>query len=356
MSFCETTKDSELEEKVAHRVALGIQSQLIEFFCPSKRRIIIIAGPTGIGKTDLSLTLARKVGGEIVSCDSMQVYRGMDIGTAKVSFEERQVIPHHLIDIRNVNDPLNVFDYFEEAKYAIDTILARGKVPIVVGGTGFYMHALIYGPPQGPSANLEIRERLEKEKEQKGLPFMYERLSLLDPEYAKTISHSDSHKIFRGLEIIELAGKKVSEYSWGEKATIPLYDCRAWFLHMPRKDLYTRLNLRCDEMLDAGLLDEVIELDRQGIRENSTARRAIGYRQTLEYLDTDQTEKEYKEYVEKLKIATRHLAKRQYTWFQKEKIFRWVDMTTIDREDLIDWIIDDYMNGRLLDEVPPTSC
>jgi len=352
MSSCETSF-SALEEKVAQHVALGVQAQLIRFFCPLGRRIIIIAGPTGIGKTDLSLNLARKLGGEIVSCDSMQVYRGMDIGTAKVSFEERQVIPHHLIDIRNVDEPFNVFDYFEEAKRAIDSILARGKVPIIVGGTGFYIHALMYGPPHGPSASPELREKFETEKQLLGLPSLYERLTLLDPEYAKTISCSDVHKIFRGLEIIELSGKKVSEFPWSERPPLSLYDCRAWFLHMPRKELYVRLDNRCEEMLDAGLLEEVVSLDRQGIRENPTARRAIGYRQTLEFLDTAQNEDEYKTYVEKLKVASRHLAKRQFTWFQKEKLFRWVDITQIGKEALLDLIIDDYLKDLLEGGLPP---
>jgi tRNA dimethylallyltransferase len=343
MSSYETS--AALEEQVTHHIALHVQSQLSQFYCHLSRRVIILAGPTGIGKTDLSLALAKKLGGEIVSCDSMQVYRGMDIGTAKVSFEERQVVPHHLIDICNVDESFNVFDYFNEAKIAINSILARGKVPILVGGTGFYIHALMYGPPQGPQADPELRKLFEREKEQNGISSLYERLSLLDPEYAKTISHTDVQKIIRGLEIIELSGKKVSDFSWSERSPLSLFDCRAWFLHMPRQELYARLNVRCEEMLDTGLLEEVIELDREGIRNNSTARRAIGYRQTLEFLDTAQSKEDFASYVEKLQTATRHLAKRQFTWFRKEKLFRWVDITETSQDDLLNLIMDDYSQG-----------
>ena len=340
MSFYDTS--STVEEHISSEVALHVQSQLIQFFSPWKKRILILAGPTGVGKTDLSLKIAKKIGGEIVSCDSMQVYRGMDIGTAKVSFEERQLIPHHLIDIRDVDESFHVFDYFQAAKAAIESIIDKGKVPIIVGGTGFYMHALLYGPPQGPAANKDIRKKLEEEQKTCGLPSLYERVVALDPTYAKTITPSDVNKIVRALEIMELSGKKVSDFQWGERAPLSLYDFRAWFLYMPREQLYRRLDDRCEEMIDAGLIDEVIELDRKGIRKNSTASRAIGYRQTLEYLDSAKTEEEYDKFVERLKIATRQLAKRQYTWFRKESLFRWVDIAALPEEKLIDWIIDDF--------------
>lgn len=346
---------SDLEERVIHHVALGVQSQLIQFFSPLNRRVIILAGPTGVGKTDFSLQLAKRLGGEIVSCDSMQVYRGMDIGTAKVSFEERQLVPHHLIDIRDVKELFHVVDYFDAAKEAIDSILARGRVPIIVGGTGFYIHALLYGPPHGPSATPEVREKLAIELELKGIAKLYERLASLDPEYAKTVSHADVHKILRGLEIIEVSGKKVSDYAWSERPPLALYDCRAWFLHMPRKELYAQLDVRCQEMLERGLIEEVIRLEQRGIRTNPTACRAIGYRQTLEFLDTDRSEKEYKKYVEKLKIATHHLAKRQFTWFRKEKLFRWVDISQLEREQLLSWIIEDYWSDLLQEGPSPDT-
>lgn len=342
MSSSETSSATALEEQVAHHVALHVQSQLAQFFCPFRHRVILLSGPTGVGKTDFSLKLAQRLDGEIVSCDSMQVYRGMDIGTAKVSIEERQRVPHHLIDIRLVNEPYNVFSYFEDAKAAIESIVARGKVPIVVGGTGFYIHALLYGPPHGPPSNPEVRLQLEEKKKQRGVDFLYALLCSQDPEYAKTLSSSDSHKIIRGLEIMELSGKKVSDFSWKERPALPLYDFRAWFFYMPKEKLHVCLNERCQEMLDAGLVEEVMELDRLGIRHNSTASRAIGYRQTLEFLDTDQTEDDYEAYVEKFKIASRHLAKRQYTWFRKETLFRWVDVTKVRQEELIDMIVEDY--------------
>lgn len=331
-----------LKPKSVPSISLDVQSQLSQFFCPVKHRVIILAGPTGVGKTELSLQLAKKLGGEIISADSMQVYRGMDIGTAKVSFEERQLIPHHLIDIRNVDEPFNVVEYCNEAKSAIDSIVARNRVPIVVGGTGFYIHALMYGPPKGPPSDPELRQRLEAETKEGGLQAVYEKLVQLDPEYAKTITPQDTHKVTRALEIIELSGRKVSDFEWKVKPTISSFDFRLWFLDMPRPLLYKRLDERCLRMLDQGLVEEVMALDEQGIRRNSSAAHAIGYRQTLDYLDSPQTDEHFRLYVERLQVATHHLAKRQITWFRKEPDCSWVDVSTVSMEAILDRIIGDY--------------
>ena len=332
-------------EAIVKQVALGVQSQLVRFFCPISRRVIIIAGPTGVGKTELSLQLAKKLGGEIVSADSMQVYRGMDIGTAKVSFEERQLVPHHLIDIRNVDEPFHVHDYYCEAKPIIESILARGRVPIVVGGTGLYIHALMYGPPQGPPSDKNWRTKLQDEIAMKGLHSLYERLCRLDPDYAKRITPGDAQKITRALEIIEISGRKVSEFEWHDRPLSSLFDFRFWFLSMPREKLYRRLNDRCLRMIDQGLIDEVMALDSQGIRQNSTAANAIGYRQTLDYLDSAQSEEDYRQYVTALQTATRHLAKRQMTWFRKEKECQWLDISSQSFDKVLEHIIDDYYHG-----------
>ncbi len=339
--------------KVSSRVALGVQEQFLQLLTMKGRRVIIIAGPTGIGKTALSLQLAKMLGGEIVSADAIQVYRGMDIGTAKVSQADRDRIPHHLIDICDVNEPFNVYDFCHQAKAVLEDIIARKNVPIIVGGTGFYIHSLIYGPPSGPPSDPLIRAKLDEEMERLGNDFLYDKLQAFDPKYAATITRNDKHKIIRGLEIIELSGKRVSDFSWKARAPSPLYDFRCWFLDMPRKLLYERLSRRCDEMLQAGLLEEVARLDREGLRQNTTASQAIGYRQTLDFLSTGRAPEEYVRYVEKFKQASHHLAKRQFTWFRKEPSFRWVEVADISRDDLADLIASDYSSPTPFAPEPP---
>jgi tRNA dimethylallyltransferase len=328
--------------KVLGKVAETVEEQLLELFHHKSKKIIILAGPTGAGKTMISLDLAERIGGEIISCDSMQVYRGMDIGTAKASLEERKRIKHYLIDICDVQEPFNVKNFFDEAIAACKEIFSRGKVPIFVGGTGFYIHAFLYGPPLGPGCDPQVRERLIEEESHFGIELLYEKLLTLDLEYAKTVSQSDRHKILRALEIMEISGKRVSDFSWRERPKLSFFDQRCWFLFWPRPILYERLEKRIDGMLAQGLLEEVVRLDRLGIRNNKTAAQAIGYRQTLDFLDTAQTAQDYEEYVKKLKQASRNLAKRQFTWFRKEPDFRWLDLSKHSKEEVLDIIKDDY--------------
>ncbi len=332
-------------EKVLQSIAISVQEQLENIFIPTSRRAILIAGPTGAGKTELSLQLAEMLGGEIVSCDSVQVYREMDIGTAKVSKQEQARVPHHLIDIRDITDPFNVVDFYEAAKAACLDIFIRGKVPIVVGGTGFYFHTLLYGPPRGPPANAELRAKLAQDLEKFGIELLYEKLEEFDPQYAKTITKGDAHKIVRALEIIEYTGKPVSAFEWKEKKEEGYFDFRAWFVFKPRELLYPILEARCDEMLKNGLLEEVVKLDRAGIRKNSTASQAIGYKQSLDFLDTAQTADDYNRFVEGFKTATRHLAKRQFTWFRKEAHFEWLDLSKTSSTQAIELIARDYEKG-----------
>jgi tRNA dimethylallyltransferase len=330
---------------VLEKVALSVEEQLLELFQYKSQKIIILAGATGTGKTAFSLDIAERLGGEIISCDSMQVYRGMDIGTAKASIQERERVKHYLIDVCNVNEPFNVKNFFDQALVACKEILARGKVPILVGGTGFYIHAFVYGPPLGPGCDPSVRKQLIVEEGHFGLELLYEKLVQLDPEYAKTVSQSDRHKIMRALEIIEISGRRVSDFSWKGRTPLSFFDQRCWFLFWPRPILYERLERRIDGMLADGLLEEVVHLDRLGIRSNPTACQAIGYRQTLDFLDTAQTPKDYEEYVKKLKQASRNLAKRQFTWFRKETSFRWLDLSKYTREEIIETICSDYTSG-----------
>ena len=306
-----------------------------------KKKIIILSGPTGVGKTALSLLLAQAIGGEIISSDSMQVYRGMNIGTAKASAEEMALTPHHLIDIRDIDQNFNVMDFWQETTKTIEEICSRGHVPIIVGGTGFYINALIYGPPEGPSSDASIRHEIEKELEEKGAFILFQRLRELDPEYAHTITANDKHKIVRGLEIISLTNKKVSDFARGRRES-QKYNVRCWFLHMSKDVLYRKIEQRCDEMIANGFLEEVRELEKQGLRNNSSASQAIGYRQCLEFLASAQGDDDWSHFVTSFKQASRRYAKRQFTWFRKESLFRWLNREEVSFERAAEIILQDF--------------
>lgn len=339
-----TCLEKEEIERLYYGIALDIQRQLSSNIQKPKSRVIVIAGPTGVGKTAFSLALAEAVGGEIISADSMQVYTGMDIGTAKPTREEREAVHHHLIDIRNVTENFNVVDFYYEARHSCQIIHARDNVSIVVGGSGFYLHALIYGPPSGPPSVTELRKSLEEEMEKFGSDVLFEKLRQLDLSYASTITKHDKQKIIRALEIITLTGKKVSKLPWGGRQKPQNYDFHCWFFHRPREQLYKRIDKRCDEMLAAGFLDEVRRLKAEGIETNPSASQAIGYRQALEYLKSNGGDTAYREFVEKFKQASRHYAKRQITWFRHdhEPLFRWLDLDMHDPEVVLDIITQDF--------------
>ncbi len=310
-------------------------------FAPKKRKIIIIAGPTGVGKTEMAIRMAQAVGGEIISADSMQVFRGMDIGTAKATPDERRMVRHHLIDSRDIDETFNVVDFYHEAQQAFREVFAREHVPIVVGGTGFYIHALIYGPPRGPASVPEVRARLEREMEEKGALYLYDQLQAFDPEYAATITVRDRQKIIRGLEIIHLTNQKVSFF---ERGSTPAqeFDFRCWFLYKPKEILYPGLDNRCDAMIAHGLLEEVKRLEKEGLRDNLSASQAIGYRQCLEFLKTAQTADDWHHFIDEFKKASRRYAKRQFTWFRKEPLFRWINVHKLGPETAMEMVIQDY--------------
>ncbi len=334
--------ETEEVKRIILNFALEVQKQIPSNFQRKKKRVIVLSGPTCCGKSALAMELAQAMDGEIISADSMQVYRGMDIGTAKASLEERLLVPHHLIDIRDIQENFNVVDFYYEARQAIQQILDRGNVPIVAGGSGFYLHALLYGPPSGPPSIPEVRKSLEEEIERLGSDALYERLIQLDPQYAKTITRNDKQKIVRALEIMTLTNKKVSKLSWKGRRKPQNYDFRCWFIHRPKDKLYERIDQRCEQMLEAGFLEEVRKLDQAGIRQNSSASQAIGYRQALDFLQTAQTPADYEHFVKVFKQATRHYAKRQFTWFRKEPLFRWLDVDLHDHEVVFDIIKKDY--------------
>lgn len=329
-----------MTQTLLSRFTLPSKEELIP--CSRKGKVIVLAGPTGVGKSSLSLLIAKAIGGEVISSDSMQVYRGMDIGTAKVPLVEREEVVHHLIDSRDIDESYNVVEFYQEATQAIKEVFDRGGVPIVVGGTGFYVHSLIYGPPNGPPPNTEVRKKLEDEAQEKGIEVLFERLLLLDPVYALQVTDRDRHKIVRALEIIELTGKKASELPPVPSQPTALYDFRCWFLHYPKQILYPRIEMRCDEMIQKGLLEEVKALESQGLGKNLTASRAIGYRQCLDYLYSQKTQEDWDRFVDSFKQASRRYAKRQFTWFRKEPLFQWINLAESSLEDSAERIIQDY--------------
>ncbi|PIS01551.1 MAG: tRNA (adenosine(37)-N6)-dimethylallyltransferase MiaA [Chlamydiae bacterium CG10_big_fil_rev_8_21_14_0_10_35_9] len=307
----------------------------------NKKRIIVISGPTASGKTKLSLDLAKIIGGEIISADSMQVYQKMDIGTAKVSKEIRQEIPHHLIDICTLQDSFNVVQFYNVAIQACKEILERGNVPIIVGGTGFYIHALLYGPPKGPPSDPNVRKELELSLRKHGAEALYEKLQMLDPKYAATITEKDKHKIVRALEIIKISKKKVSDLPKAKPYRVGKYDFRCWFIYYPKEILYDRINYRCDQMIEDGFVEEVTSIKDQ-LENNPVASQAIGYKQCLKFLKTNQTKDDFELFLEEFKKVSRNYAKKQFTWFRKEPFFRWANMQELDYEYLKEIILQDF--------------
>lgn len=325
-------------EEIFSKITVEPQKKELSPFHKKKKRAIVIAGPTACGKSTLAIRLAQILGGEIISADSMQVYQGMDIGTAKVSKEERLLIPHHLIDICSIQESFNVVQFYEKGRQALVEIFERDNVPIIVGGSGFYIHTLIYGPPHGPPSIPELRKKLEEEIEKKGADFFYEKLFALDPLYATSITQNDKQKIARALEIMQLTQKRVSDFSWKERSATENYDFCCWFIYYPKIKLYPRIEKRCEAMLAAGFIDEVRALEIQGLRNNPTASSAIGYKQVLDFLKTSQTPKDYDHLVKVFKQASRRYAKRQFTWFKEEPLFPWVDIDKHEPEAVLDMI------------------
>ncbi len=309
----------------------------------NEKRVIIIAGPTASGKTRLSQELAKNINGEIISADSIQVYKNMDIGTAKATLDSRSNIPHHLIDICDISHGYNVKEFYDQAKKKIAEIHKRKNVPIVVGGTGFYIQSLLNGPPNGPPASEKIRKSLSKDIENFGVEAMYQKLCSLDPKYGETINFRDRHKIIRAMEIMTISGKKVSSFkntfSTPNSSDI---DFRCWFIYFPREILFSRIEMRCDEMISQGFIKEVEDLLKSGIKENLSASQSIGYRQCIDFLESERTDEDWEKFVWEFKKASRRYAKRQFTWFKKDPKFRWVDLDIYGYQKTVEMVIQDY--------------
>lgn len=287
-----------------------------------KEKVIVICGPTASGKTDLSIELAKRINGEIVSCDSMQIYKEMDIGTAKPTVEEMQGIKHYLLDFIYPNERYSVADYKKDAKKAIRKILAEGKVPIVVGGTGLYVDSLIY-EIEYPDIEFDEKYRrfLEEQVEKKGLQYLYEQAIKIDPEATNKISQNDKKRILRILEIYHVTGKNKTEQEKESRKNEPEYDYKVFALNWDRDVLYKRINLRVDKMIKQGLVQEVEKILKE-YKEFPTAMQGLGYKEVVQYLRGEMSKEEM---IEKIKMETRRFAKRQLTWFRKNKQTIWLD-------------------------------
>ncbi len=288
-------------------------------------KIICIAGPTASGKTALAVELAKELDGEVVSCDSMQVYRRMDIGTAKPTKDEMQGIVHHMLDVADPWEEFSVSRYCAMAAPIVDGILARGKTAIIAGGTGLYMDALIKGNDFAPCPSTGVRAQLEAQADREGMEAMHARLSAVDPDCAARLHLADRKRILRALEVYYETGETITAHNERTKAIPPRYS-PLWFglEDENRRDLYARIDRRVDAMLELGLLEEIRSLLREGIPEKCTAMQAIGYKEFVAALAGACTVAEAAQQVQQ---SSRHYAKRQLTWFRRNSAIHWLCRT-----------------------------
>lgn len=297
----------------------------------AKVPLLILTGPTAVGKTALSISLAKAVGGEIISADSMQVYRHMDIGSAKITQAEMDGVPHHLIDILEPWEDFNVVLFQKLCKEAIRDIYGRGKIPILVGGTGFYIQAVLRDIAFTENEDApEYRAELERFAERNGAEALHEKLRQVDPVSADLIPAGNRKRVIRALEYFYLTKEPISLHNQRERQRPNAYNACYFVLTDAREALYARIEKRVDEMLDQGLVDEVKRLKEMGCQRGQTAMQGLGYKEILDYLDGKCT---LDEAVARIKLETRHFAKRQLTWFRREQDVIWLDRTQFAAED-----------------------
>lgn len=304
----------------------------------TKPKVIVICGPTASGKTGLSVKVAQAMNGEIVSCDSMQIYKDMTIGTAKVTKEEMQGIPHYLIDFVSPDERYSVADFQKDAEKAIGEIIAKGKTPIVVGGTGLYVDTLVYHI-QYPEieTDLAYRKQLEEMIQEQGVEVAYQKAKEIDPQAIEKISSNDQKRIMRILEIYHQTKKTKTQLEVESRREEPPYEYLVYAIDMDREKLYDRINQRVDIMIAQGLIEEVQELLKK-YTDFPTAMQGLGYKEVVAYLKGDMTKEEM---IETLKQETRRYAKRQLTWFRKNKEIKWIDGLRPTEEN-IQRILEDY--------------
>ena len=313
----------------------------------ASRPLIILTGPTAVGKTALSIELAKAVGGEIISADSMQVYRGMDIGTAKITASEMQGIPHHLIDILDPAEPFHVAAFQEHCNRCIAEIYERGHIPILVGGTGFYIQAVLYDIDfTQTDTDEEYRKKLQQEAEEWGAEALHHRLSHVDPEAAEQINPNNVKRVIRALEYYHQTGQKISAHNAEEQQKTSPYQFRYYVLSLPREILYQRINQRVDQMRREGLEDEVRKLADTGCTRDMVSMQGLGYKEILQAFDGEIT---LEEAYDRIKQETRHFAKRQFTWFRRERDVTWLEKERFASEqELLEYCIQDLQERGII--------
>lgn len=310
-----------------------------------KKPLIVIAGPTACGKTDLSIMLAEKIGGEIISGDSMQVYKLMDIGTAKPTPEEMNGVPHFLIDELYPDEEYNVMIFQKKAKEYMEGIYGRGHIPMIVGGTGFYINALVYDNDFAEESGSPVRDELYAIAEREGAEKLHAMLAEADPEYAETIHPNNVKRVARALEYYRLTGQKMSEHNKCAKEKESPYNTAFFVLNMDRQKLYDRIDLRVDIMMKNGLEAEVKSLLDMGYSPDLVSMQGLGYKEFMPYF---RGEISLDKAVDDIKKYTRHFAKRQLTWFRRQTEGTWIDMTDGDKQKALDIMINEIKSRNMI--------
>ena len=293
----------------------------------NKEPLVIISGPTASGKSDLSIKLAKLIDGEIISADSMQVYKGMDIGSAKITEDEMCGVKHYLIDVLDPKDDFNIYYFKEEAKKAFDEIRSKGKIPIIVGGTGFYIQGFLYDIDfcESEGENLPLRDELTEISQEKGSKALHEMLKELDPKAAEAIHENNVKRVIRAIEFYKETGKSITDHNEEMRKRSSPYNFAYFCLTRNRKELYERIDRRVDKMIEEGLVEEVKRLKETGLSKDNHSMLGLGYKEILDHLDKKIS---LEEAIYIIKRDTRHFAKKQLTWSRREK-----DVITVDRDD-----------------------
>ncbi|MBO5241262.1 MAG: tRNA (adenosine(37)-N6)-dimethylallyltransferase MiaA [Lachnospiraceae bacterium] len=315
-----------------------------------KKKLVILTGPTAVGKTKLSIELAKRIGGEIISADSMQVYKYMDIGSAKIMPQEMDGVVHHLIDVLNPTEDFDVYRFLQMAKVKMQEIYERGHIPVIVGGTGFYIQAVLYDIDFTQSQeDSDLRIQLEELAKTQGAHVLHEMLREVDPQAAEEIHENNVKRVIRAIEYFRQTGEKISEHNKEQRAKESPYNFCYFVLNDDRAKLYERIDQRVDLMLEAGLVEEVKQLQAMGCRRESTAMQGLGYKEIIDYL---QGEIDLERAIYLIKRDTRHFAKRQITWFKREKEVVWVPRQQLGPEDekLLAYMLSELKKRKISEE------
>ena len=306
-----------------------------------KKPLVILTGPTAVGKTEISIKLAKAINGEIISADSIQVYKHFDIGSAKVTKEEMDGVKHYLIDVLEPDEEFNIYVFKKLAIEAMEEIYAKGKIPIIAGGTGFYIQALLYDVEfSEEEGDKTYRHMLEKKAEIEGVTSIHNMLKEIDPEAAKEIHENNLKRVIRALEYYNETGMRISEHNKEQRQKESPYNFKYYVLNMDREKLYNRINMRVDIMVENGLIDEVTKLKEMGYGKELNSMQGIGYKEIRDYVDGVY---DLDTAIETLKKNTRNFAKRQITWFKREKEVVWLNHEEFhnDKDKILDYILDD---------------